>query len=148
MKRFLIFIGGFVAGVLATILVGYLLVIANKPIDDGLIGLTVFPEKGECVENTSKRKSTEIDIFQVVEPNMALGNIKNYTDKKMYGGDNYRDYDNGNDVVVLLINYDGKTYYDDQKIEVSGKCLRQLGTYQYQPLKSSSWKTVPVVVIE
>ena len=147
MKRFLIFIGGFVAGVLATILVGYLLVIANKPIDDGLIGLTVFPEKGECVENTSKRKSTEIDIFQVVEPNMALGNIKNYTDKKMYGGDNYRDYDNGNDVVVLLINYDGKTYYDDQKIDATNKCIRQLGTYQYTA-KIGIEKTVPAVAIE
>jgi hypothetical protein len=147
MKRFLIFIGGFVAGVLATILVGYLLVIANKPIDDGLIGLTVFPEKGECVENTSKRKSTEIDIFQVVEPNMALGNIKNYTDKKMYGGDNYRDYDNGNDVVVLLINYDGKTYYDDQKIDVTNKCIRQIGTYQYTA-KIGIEKTVPAVAIE
>jgi hypothetical protein len=147
MKRFLIFIGGFVAGVLATILVGYLLVIANKPIDDGLIGLTVFPEKGECVESPSKSKSTEIDIFQVVEPNMALGNIKNYTDKKMYGGDNYRDYDNGNDVVVLLINYDGKTYYDDQKIDVTNKCIRQIGTYQYTA-NIGIEKTVPAVAIE
>ena len=147
MKRFLIFIGGFVAGVLATIFVGYLLVIANKPSDDGLIGLTVFPEKGECVTTTSKSKSTEIDIIQVVEPNMALGNIKNYTDKKMYGGDNYRDYDIGNDVVVLLINYDGKTYYDDQKIDVTNKCVRQLGTYKYTA-KIGIEKTVPAVVIE
>jgi hypothetical protein len=147
MKRFLIFIGGFVAGVLATIFVGYLLVIANKQIDDGLIGLTVFPKKGDCVKTASKSKSTEIDIFQVVEPNMALGNIKNYTDKKMYGGDNYRDYDIGNDVVVLLINYDGKTYYDDQKIDVTNKCVRQIGTYQYSA-KIGIEKTVPAVVIE
>ena len=147
MKRFLIFIGGFVVGVLATIFVGYLIMIANKPIDDGLIGLTVFPEKGECVKTTSKSKSTEIDIFQVVEPNMALGNIKNYTDKKMYGGDNYRDYDIGNDVVILLINYDGKTYYDDQKIDVTNKCVRQIGTYQYTA-KIGIEKTVPAVVIE
>lgn len=147
MKRFLIFIGGFVAGVLATIFIGYLLVIANKPSDDGLIGLTVFPEKGECVTTTSKSKSTEIDIIQVVEPNMALGNIKNYTDKKMYGGDNFRDYDIGNDVVVLLINYDGKTYYDDQKIDVTNKCVRQIGTYQYTA-KIGIEKTVPAVVIE
>lgn len=147
MKRFSIFIVGFVFGVLATILVGYLLMIANKPIDDGLIGLTVFPEKGECVKTTSKSKSSEIDIFQVVEPNMALGNIKNYTDKKMYGGDNYRDYDIGNDVVVLLINYDAKTYYDDQKIDVTNKCVRQIGTYKYTA-KIGIEKTVPAVVIE
>jgi hypothetical protein len=147
MKRFLIFIVGFVFGVLATILVGYLLMIANKPIDDGLIGLTVFPEKGECVKTTSKSKSSEIYIFQVVEPNMALGNIKNYTDKKMYGGDNYRDYDIENDVVVLLINYDAKTYYDDQKIDVTNKCVRRIGTYKYTA-KIGIEKTVPAVVIE
>jgi hypothetical protein len=147
MKRFLIFIGGFVAGVLATILVGYLLVIANKPIDDGLIGLTVFSEKGECVKTTSKSKSTEIDIFQVIEPNMALGNIKNYTDNKIYGGDNFRDYDIGNDVDVLLINYDSKTYYDKQKIDVTNKCVRQIGTYKYNA-QIGIEKTVPAVVIE
>jgi hypothetical protein len=147
MKRFLIFIGGFVAGILATIFVGSLIVIANKPIDEGLIGLTVFPEKGECVKTTSKSKSTEIEIFQVVEPNMALGNVKSYTDKKMYSGDNYRDYDIGNDVVILLINYDGKTYYDDQKIDVTNKCVRQIGTYQYTT-KIGLEKTVPAVVIE
>jgi hypothetical protein len=147
MKRFLTFIGGFIAGVLVTLFVGYLLVIANKPIDGGLIGLTVFPQKEDCLKNTSKSKSTEVDIFQVLEPNMALGNIKNFTDKKLYGGDNYRDYDIGSDVVVLLINYDGKTYYDDQKMDVSNKCLRQIGTYRYAT-KLGIQKTVPAVVIE
>ena len=147
MKKFLIFIGGFIAGILATILVGYFIVIANKPIDDGLLGLTVFAKKGECVKTTSKSKSSEIDIFQIIKPNMALGNIKYYSDKKLYGGEIYRDYDIGNDVVVLLINYDGKTYYDDQKINVSNKCVRQIGTYQYTT-KSDFGKTVPAVVIE
>ena len=147
MNRILTLIAGFIAGVLATLFVGYLLVIANKPIDGGLIGLTVFPQKEDCLKNTSKSKSTEVDIFQVLEPNMALGNIKNFTDKKMYGGDNYRDYDIASDVVVLLINYDGKTYYDDQKIDVTSKCVRQIGTYQYST-KIGLEKTVPAVVIE
>lgn len=147
MKRFFIFIGGFVAGVLLTILVGYVIVISNKPIDDGLIGLTVFSDKGECIKTSSNSKSTEIDILQVLEPNMALGKINNYTNKKRYGGDSYRDYDFGNDVVVLLINYDGKTYYDDQKIDVTNKCVRQIGIYQYTA-KIGIEKTVPAVVIE
>lgn len=147
MKKFLIFIGGFVAGILATILVGYFIAIGNKPIDDGVLGLTVFSEKGECVTTTSKSKSSEIDIFQVIEPNMALGNIKYYSDKKLYGGEIYRDYDIANEVVVLLINHDGKTYYDDQKIDVSNKCVRRIGTYQYTT-KSKFGKTVPAVVME
>lgn len=147
MKQFLIFIGGFVAGVLVAILVGYYIIMVAKPIDDGLIGLTMFPEKGECLKSSSKSKSSEIDILQVVEPNMALGNLKYYTDKKMYGGEIYRDYDIENAVVVLLINNDGKTFYDDQKIDVSNKCIRQIGTYQYNA-NIGIEKTVPSVVIE
>ena len=147
MKGYLIFIGGFVAGILATILVGYLMIIANKPIDDGLLGLKVFSEKGECLKTTSKSKNSEIEIFQVLEPNMALGTIKYYSDKKLYGGEVYRDHDILNDIVVLLINYDSKTYYDDQKINVSKNCVRQIGTYQYTT-KSNFGKTVPAVVIE
>jgi hypothetical protein len=147
MKQFLIFIGGFAAGILIVILVDYFIVIAEKPTDEGLLGLTIFPEKGECLKTTSKSKSSEIDILQVITPNMALGNLKYYSDKKLYGGEIYRDYDIGNEVVILLINDDGKTFYDDQKIDVSNKCIRQTGTYQYTA-KIGIEKTVPSVVIE
>lgn len=147
MKNTLIFIGGFFAGILVTILVGYFIVLAEKPVDDGLLGLTMFSNKGECLSTTSKYKSSEIDIFQVLEPNMALGVIKYYSDIKLSGTNNYRDYDIANDVVVLLVNSDGKTYYDDQKIEISNKCVRQIGSYQYTA-KDNFEKTVPAVDIE
>jgi len=147
MNRVLIFISGFVAGVLATIFVGYFMVIANKPMDDGLIGLTVFSETGECLKTTSQSKSMEIEIFQVIEPNTALAKIKNYDDKKIYDGELYRDYDIANEITVLLINYDDKTYYDDQKIDATNKCIRQIGTYQYAT-KIGIEKTVPAVLIE
>jgi len=147
MKKFLIFIGGFVAGILATFFALYVYSVANKP-NDGLLGLKIFEEKGDCLTSTSKSKSSEIDIFQVIAPNAALANIKYYTDEKLYGGDTYRNYDIRNDVVVLLINYDDKTYYDDQKIDVSKNCLRQVGTYQYETKRDNFGKTVPVIVIE
>jgi hypothetical protein len=147
MKNLILFIGGFVAGILATILFGYFISIKNKPIDDGILGLTKFPKQGECLATASKNKSSEIDIFQVLEPNMALGNVKYYSEKKHFDGESYRDYDIENEVVVLLVNYDGKTFYDDQKIDVSKKCVRQIGTYQYTT-KSDFGKTVPAVVIE
>ena len=147
MKNFLIFIGGFVAGILVTILFGYFISVANKPIDEGILGLTKFSKKGECLATTSKNKSSEIAIFQVLEPNMALGSVKYYSEKKYSDGESYRDYDFENEVVVLLVNYDGKTFYDDQKIEVSNICLRQIGTYQYTT-KNDIGKTVPAVVIE
>lgn len=146
MKNFLIFIGGFVAGILATFLILYLIAVARKP-NDGLIGLTKFTQKGECITSTQKNKSCEIKILQVLAPNAALGNLEYYTDEKMYGGKTHRNYDIGNDIVVLLINYDNKTYYDDQKIDVSNKCTREIGTYQYTA-KSTIDKTVPAVVIE
>lgn len=147
MKKFFVFLGGFVAGILATILVAYFISTPNKPNDGGLIGLTLFPEKGECISTTSKNKSCEIEIFQVLAPNAALGNIKYYTDKKMYGGEVFRDYDILNDVVVLVINYDNKSYYDNQKIDISKKCARQIGIYQYKT-QNEFEKNVPAIVIE
>lgn len=146
MKSVLIFIGGFVTGILATFLFAYLTSVANKP-NDGLLGLTMFPKRGECLTTTSKNKTCEIEIFQVIEPNSALATIKYYSDEKLYAGKTFRNYDISNDVVVLLLNYDGKTYYDSQKINISNKCARQLGTYQYTS-KNKFKKTVPVVVIE
>lgn len=147
MRNIVYFTGGFIVGILVTILVGYFIVLANKPVDEGLIGFTMFSKKGECLPTTSKYKSSEIDIFQVIEPNIALGVIKYYSDKKLSGGYNYRDYDIANDIVVLLLNSDGKTYYDDQKIEVTNKCVRQIGSYQYTT-KDNFEKTVPAVNIE
>ncbi len=146
MKNFLIFAGGFVAGILATIFTLYVIADSRKP-NDGLPGLTIFTQKGECITTTSKNKSCEIDVFQVLAPNAALANIKYYSDKKIFDGELYRDYDLGNDLVILLINYDNKTYYDDQKIDMTKKYARQIGTNQYKT-KSEFEKTVPAVVIE
>ena len=63
MKKFLIFLGGFVAGILATILVTYYITRINEPTDDGFPGLTLFEENGDCITTTSKNKSCEIEIF-------------------------------------------------------------------------------------
>ena len=49
----------------------------------------------------------------------------------------------------MLVNYDSKTYYDEQKIKIpTNKCARQIGTYQYTTKKDNFEKTVPAVVIE
>jgi len=125
MKTFLTFTGGFIAGVLATILFAFLVSQSNQ-INDGLIGLTLFPEKGECITKN------EIEIFQVVKPNMALAETGKFPDR----------------IVILLINYDNKSYYDDQKIKIpANKCARQIGTYQYKT-KMGINKTVPAVIID
>ena len=126
MKKVLLFSSGFVAGIIATILVAILINVGNQP-NDGLLGLTVFPEKGECITTRG-----EIEVFQVLKPNMALARTGDFSDK----------------IVVLLVNYDGKYYYDEQKIKIpADKCARQKGTYQYAT-KNNIVKTVPAVVIE
>lgn len=147
MKWFLTFVGGFVAGVLVTIFMGFLLMIEDSPIEDspandGLIGLTLFPDKGDCLKNSSKMESTEIGIFQVLEPNMALANIESFT---LIGVTRYYDY--GEEITALIINYDGKSFYDDQKIDVTNKCVRQIGIYKYTT-KLDQEKTIPAVVVE
>jgi hypothetical protein len=147
MKSLLIFIGGFVAGILATLLFAYITSSANRP-NDGLIGLSKFPQKGDCVMTTSKHKSRELEVLQVIAPNAALAYMKYYTDEKQYGGRIYRNYDIENEVIVLLINYDNRTYYDKQKFDITNKCAREIGTYQYTTKVDKFEKTVPAVVIE
>ncbi len=128
MKNIVIFISGFILGILMTILGAYVLVVADKPIDEGLLGLTKFPEKGECI--TTKKK--ELEVLQVIEPNIALAEMGEFPDK----------------LLVLLINYDEETYYDDQRIKIpANKCARQIGIYEYTA-KMGMDKTVPAVIIE
>jgi hypothetical protein len=135
MKKNLIFIGGFVAGILATIFAIYVYSGTNRPNDGGLDGLTLFEESGECISKN------EIEIFQVINQNTALANTVEYG---KYGIRNYSD-----EIVVLIIDYNGKTFYDDQKIKIpKDMCARQIGTYQYTTLKDNFGKTVPAVVIE
>lgn len=128
MKKALLFISGFVTGIVATILVAILISTTNQS-NDGFPGLTLFSEKRECITT-----SGEIEVMQVLAPNVALA---------WTGGLFYSDR-----ILVLLINYDDKSYYDEQKIKFpSGKCARQIGTYRYTA-KNVMVKTVPAIVIE
>lgn len=94
--------------------------------DETLPGLIMLPEKGGCIIKN------EMKIFQTLKPNVALAQSGAYPNEKL----------------VLLINYSGELYYDDQKIKMkANECARQVGTYQYTT-KADMLKTVPVVVIE
>lgn len=119
------FLGGFIVGVITTILILFLISTGSN-YDDTLPGLVLFPEKGECI--TKK----DLEIFQTLTPNMALAR---------YGK-------SFNETLVLLVNYENKYYYDGEKILIpANKCARQIGIYQYET-KMEIQKTVPVVVIE
>jgi len=60
MKKVYSFGGGFITGIIATILVLALVAVVNQS-NDGLHGLTIFPEKGECMQTNG-----EIEVFQVL----------------------------------------------------------------------------------
>ncbi len=85
-------------------------------------GITQFPGDGECISKSN------LQVFQTIEPDQALATTAD------------------GELVVLVTNFDGKTYYDKQKVKVP-RCARQIGTYQYEA-KDERIKTVPVVVIE
>ncbi|MCO7113308.1 hypothetical protein NIB75_14155 [Bacteroides uniformis] len=105
MKKALLFISGFVTGIVATILVAILISTTNQS-NDGFPGLTLFSEKGECITT-----SGEIEVMQVLAPNVALA---------WTGGLFYSDR-----ILVLLINYDDKSYYDEQKIKFPSRKMRK-----------------------
>ena len=126
------FLGGFITGSVMTIVVLFLIYAANTSnnetlkSDEVLPGLTLFPKKGECITKS------ELEVFQTIKSNMALAHFDKFP----------------NEMLVLLVNYEGKSYYDQQKIQVpSKKCARQIGTYRYEN-RLDVTKTVPVVVIE
>ena len=125
------FLSGFVVGILATILSLFVISFVHEQdatltSGDSLAGLTMLPEKGSCIIKK------EVEIFQTLRPNVALATSGTYPDE----------------ILALLVNYDGDVYYDSRKIKIPpGKCARQIGTYQYQT-KAEVLKTVPAVLIE
>ena len=126
------FLGGFITGVIVTILALFLFYMSSQSEvktlspEESMPGLLIFPEKGECLTKG------ELEVFQTIKPNMALAEFGEFPDETL----------------VLLVNYNGKSYYDNEKIQVTrGMCARQIGTYQYQT-KMEFQKTVPVVMIE
>ena len=121
---------GFIIGVVTVVVVmsdGDSSLVSNKlEPNQTMKGLSLFEEPGECITKNT------ITVFQTILQNAALARV----------GENY------DDQLVLLINYEGLSYYDDQKISLpKGKCARQLGVYSYET-KMDFKKTVPVVVIQ
>lgn len=135
MKKWMIFVLGIFVGIIVMGFIDILKISSNEPekneteiIDEKDDGVTMFNEPGEVFSETSFR------VFQVLDKGAALvsGNTKYGT----YTGIN-----------CLLINKEGKLYYDDEIIKVpQGKVARQMGVYQY-PNRDGMIKTVPIIEI-
>ena len=121
MKKLLIFIGGFVAGILATLLFAYVY-ISNANENNGIV---MFDKPGKIITEN------QLKVIQVLDQGVALAN--EYNGEYSIGG-----------LTVLLIMED-EYFYDDQIIELnSNQCFKQNGVYTYMN-KMGNEMTVPIV---
>ena len=129
MKKWVVFLLGMIAGGVLTFVMMLVLAIGANTSSNGM---TLFDEPGECLSTGS------FEIMQVIDDGVALANE---IDKVRSS------YNTHTDLLVLLVNDEGKLYYDDQVINVpNGKYARQIGVYKY-PTKLGFEKTVPIVKI-
>lgn len=131
MKKWLIFGGGVLTGIVLTFFFAFLFSAIRSGNNDGT---TWFEQPGDVIEVKAFK------VFQVLGENAALVNGQSHEDLnigiEMYTG-----------AVYLLTNEDGKYYYDDEIVKVpKDKVARQVGIYQYQT-KSDFGKTVPIIQI-
>ena len=122
MKKGLIFLGGVVTGVLLTFLFAFVFASQGETpaVEDN--GVTMFEKPGDVINETG------FEVFQALEQGAALAKGK----KEWM-------------TVYMIVNDEGKYYYDDEKVTVpSGKVVRQIGIYQYET-NSGRPKTVPIV---
>ena len=122
MKNTLIFLGGVVAGVLLTILFVFVLSGQREAPAVENNRITMFEQPGDIINETG------FEVIQALEQGAALAKGK----KERW-------------TVYMLVNDEGKYYYDDEKVKVpSGKVARHIGIYQYEA--NNGWpKTVPIV---
>lgn len=125
MKKWAIFGGGIITGVILTML--FLFVLAKGKQNDDF---KLFEKPGEEI-NVNAFK-----VFQVLDDGVALVHGKSNEKYDIYGGP-----------VYLLINDEGSYYTDDEIVEVpEGKVVRKVGVYHYQTNMEFD-KTVSVIEI-
>lgn len=124
MKKWGLFLGGVVTGIVLTFLFAYFYTYSGDKVPHGV---TNFEHVGDVIDEPS------VEVFQVIGENAAL--VKGF-DGSFYFGP-----------VYLLRNYDGKYYYDDEIVKKpKGKEFRQTGIYRYET--KSGYKTVPIIELK
>lgn len=122
MKNGLIFLGGVVTGVLLTFLFAFVFSSQKETSVKEDSGLTMFEQPGDVITEKSFK------VIQALEQGAALA-------------DGEKEYM----TTFLLINDEGKYYYDHEIVKVpSGKVARQVGIFKYTSGGGLD-RTVPVV---
>ena len=123
MKKWLLFGGGVLTGIVLTFVVAFLISLGKKGNDN----VTWFDQPTETIGCTSFK------VFQVIDGNAAL--VREGGDFLSFGA------------VYLLTNDEGKYYYDDEVVAVpKGMVAKQVGIYKYDT-KAEVKKTVPIIKI-
>ena len=140
MKKWLIFGGGVLTGIVLTLLLSIALYYKQNKVtaasekapiesvaeEDSPI--TMFDEPGDVIETKS---------FKVLQ-SVCKGAALSYTEEN---GSYYMG------LLCLLVDEKGKYYYDDEIVKVpAGKVVRQVGVFEYENGAGMA-KTVPVVKI-
>ena len=137
MKQWVVFLGGVVTGIILTILVLAIIGNAQNGRSDSIVeeaksdnNITMFDAPGDIIEDDN------VKVFQVIADDAALARAQE---------DKYDDLYLGK--VYLVVNNDGKYYYDDEILKVKeGKVFRQVGIYRY-PTRNEDVKTVPIIML-
>ncbi len=137
MNKWAFFLGGVVSGIVLTIIV--LAIIANgqngrsdSVVDEASYNndITMFEEPGDIIEDSA------FEVFQVIADDAALVRGNSDSSSDLFLGK-----------VCLLVNKDGKFYYDQEVVKATdGKVFRQVGIYRYQS-KSEDNRTVPIIML-
>ena len=138
MKKWVVFLGGFLAGIVTTFILLFIFAAVQNRSTDSIVeeaksdnnNITMFDEPGDIVEDNV------FEVFQVIAEDAALVNAQSDAEFDLFMGK-----------VYLLVNKDGKYYYDEERIKASnGKVFRQVGIYRY-PTRNESIKTVPIIMM-
>lgn len=137
MKQWVVFLGGVVTGAILTFVVLSIIANAQSGRSDSIVeeaksdnNITMFDAPGDIIEDDNFK------VFQVIADDAALVTAKQ---------DKYDDIYLGK--VYLVVNNDGKYYYDDEILKVKeGKVFRQVGIYRY-PTRNEDVKTVPIIML-
>lgn len=137
MKQWVVFLGGAVTGAILTFVVLSIIANAQNGRSDSIVeeaksdnNITMFDAPGDIIEDDN------VKVFQVIADDAALARAQE---------DKYDDLYLGK--VYLVVNNDGKYYYDDEILKVKeGKVFRQVGIYRY-PTRNEDVKTVPIIML-
>lgn len=146
-KNILIFVGGFICGIIALLIFQFALENRDK---DALDGLELLEKKGECITTNNAK------VIQVVSLNAALAvqlNKKIKLDKDLGFLSGVMDMADMamsamEGKVMLVLGDENQAFYDGEEIKLpKDKCFRKAGIYQYKT-KDNDWKTIPAVKID